>query len=392
MQTATVHNYVDALLQGRHATGAEGELRDALHAHEGAGYTGDGLVLPWAMLLPAEQRAPTTTTQNDGPTRQIPIIDRLFRPVDGIMDCLGVGLMSSGPGQTEYPLVSAGTNNVAETAEATAIADPTVMQFNFQTLKPTGRLTGSYELTAELRASVVGIEEALRRDLAMLVEEQMHEQIISGDGTAPNQRGILTALAAPTPNPSTEAGFADYIRLPAGAVSGYFSTDPMDIDVLTAVDVMQHANGVVASGTDTDAWMALRARCKRLKSTAFLPTAPTSGGNMGISDSIILHQAGMNGGSMRYDSLGVIWSAGPNLIVDRVTKAGSGSTILTWLVVWSAYMGFRDAYQRIALKITASRRRLRPMTTPRFRYRRGRARGLRRWPVRTCTYGLTPGL
>ena len=160
MQTATVHGYVDALLQGRHATGAEGELRDALHAHEGAGYTGDGLVIPWALLLPEEHRVATSTTQNDGSVRQIPVIDRLFRPTDGIMDCLAVGLMSSGPGQTEYPLVSAGTTNVGQTAEATGIADPAVMTFDYQTLKPTGRLSGSYELTAELRASVVGIEEA----------------------------------------------------------------------------------------------------------------------------------------------------------------------------------------------------------------------------------------
>ena len=352
MQTATVHGYVDALLQGRHATGAEGELRDALNAHGGVGYTGDGLVIPWCLLLPEEHRVATSTTQNDGSVRQIPIIDRLWRPVGGLMDMLGVGLMSSGPGQTEYPLVSAGSTNVAQTAEATGIADPSVMTFDYQMLKPNGRLSGSYELTAELRASVVGIEEALRRDLSSLVEERMHEQIISGDGTAPNQRGILTALTAPTTNPTAEAGFSDYIKLPASAVSGYFSSDPTEIDILTAVDVMQHANGVVASGTSEDSWMALRARSKRIKATKFLGDAPTTGGDAGVNKNIILHESGMNGGSMRYDSLGIVWGVGPSLIVDRVQKASSGTTILTWLTIWSCYMGFRDAYRRVALKLT----------------------------------------
>ena len=50
--------------------------------------------------------------------------------------------MSSGPGQTEYPLVSAGTTNVAQTAESTDIGDTAAMTFTSQTLKATGRLSG----------------------------------------------------------------------------------------------------------------------------------------------------------------------------------------------------------------------------------------------------------
>ena len=97
MEKATVHNYVEAALQNTIETGAERELADALEVRRGPGYV-DGVVLPWVLLLPEEKRAATTTTQNDGPVRQVPIIDRLFRQPDGIMDMLGVGLMSSGTG------------------------------------------------------------------------------------------------------------------------------------------------------------------------------------------------------------------------------------------------------------------------------------------------------
>ena len=352
MERATVAGYVTAALQGTLETGAERELADALAVRSGPGYV-DGTVIPWALLLPAEERAATGTAQNDGPTRQVPVIDRLFRQQDSIMDMLGVGLMSSGPGQTEYPLVSAGTLNVGQTAEDTDLADPAAMTFDFQTLKPTGRLSGSYELTAELRASVSGIEEALRRDLAMLIEEQMILQLFNGDGTAPNVNGILNRIAAPTPNPSAEATFADYVSLGARAVDGYFASDETDTDILLPIDAYQHAAGVIATGSDSAAIREMKGRAKRVKATAFLANAPTTGGDQGVNKNVVLHAAGMNGGSQRYDSIAVMWSAGPNLITDRVTKAKSGATVLTWITIWNAYMAFRPAYERVALKVTA---------------------------------------
>ena len=349
---ATVHNYVAAALQDTEEGGAEKELGEALEVRNGPGYAG-GVVVPWALLLPEEHRAATTTAANDGPVRQIPVIDRLFRMPDGILDMLGVGLMSAAPGQVEYPLVSSGTGNVAQTAEDTAIAEAGAMTFNFQTLKPVGRLSGSYELTAELRASVAGIEQALRRDLASLIEEQMILQVFNGTGVAPQVRGILTAIAAPTTNPTAEASFSNYVGLGARAVDGYFASDETDVDVLLPIDVYRHAAGVIADGSDTAAIAELKMRCKRCKATAFLANAPDSGTDDGINKNVLLHASGMTGGSMRYDSLGLLWSAGPNLVVDRITGASTGKTVLTHVTIWNAYMGFRNAYQRIALKLTA---------------------------------------
>ena len=353
MQRATIGNYVEAALQGTVEQGAERELADALEVRRGPGYV-DGVVIPWALLLPEEPRASTTTTQNDGPVRQVPIIDRLFRQPDGILDMLGVGLMSSGPGQTEYPLVSTGTTNVGQTAEGADLGDPAAMTFTVQTLKPTGRLSGSYELTAELRASVAGIEQALRRDLAMLVEEQMILQVFNGNGTAPEVNGILSRVAAQQTAPTATATYSDYVSLGSRAVDGYHASDETDTDILLPIDVYQHAAGLIASGSDSAAILATKARCKRCKATAFLSNSPATGDGAGINTNVVLHGAGMNGGSQRYDSLGVIWSAGPNLIVDRVTKAKSATTILTHVTVWNAYMAFRTgAYDRVSLKLAA---------------------------------------
>ena len=354
IERATIGNYVEAALQGTIEQGAERELADALEVRRGPGYV-DGVVIPWAMLLPEEHRAATTTSQNDGPVRQAPIIDRLFRQPDGILDMLGVGLASSGPGQVEYPLVAAGTANTAQTAENTDIGDPAAMTFTFQTLKPTGRLSGSYELTAELRASVAGIEQALRRDLAALVEEQMILQVFNGNGTAPNVNGILSRVAAQQTAPSATATYADYVSLGAKAVDGYHASDETDVDILLPIDVYQHAAGVLGTGSDAAAILAMKARCKRCRATAFLADAPATGeSGAGVNTNVVLHSAGMNGGSQRYDSLGVIWSAGPNLIVDRVTKAKSATTVLTHVTIWNCYMAFRSgAYDRVSLKLTA---------------------------------------
>ena len=228
------------------------------------------------------------------------------------------------------------------------------MTFTVQVLKPTGRLSGSYELTAELRASVSGIEQALRRDLAMLVEEQMILQVFNGNGTAPQVNGILSRVAAPQTNPTATATFSDYVSLAASAVDGFHASDETDVDILLPIDTYKHSAGVLGSGSDAAAIREMKARCKRCKATAFLANAPTTGGDAGINKNIVLHAAGMNGGSQRYDSLGVIWSAGPNLIVDRVTGAKAGKTILTHITIWNCFMAFRSsAYDRVSLKLTA---------------------------------------
>ena len=76
MQRATIGGYVQAALQNSIGGEPRRNSRTHLKCAPVPGYI-DGVVVPWALLLPPESRAATTTTQNDGPVRQVPIIDWL---------------------------------------------------------------------------------------------------------------------------------------------------------------------------------------------------------------------------------------------------------------------------------------------------------------------------
>ena len=76
MQRATIGGYVQAALQNSIGGEPRRNSRTHLKCAPVPGYI-DGVVVPWALLLPPESRAATTTTQNDRPVRQVPIIDWL---------------------------------------------------------------------------------------------------------------------------------------------------------------------------------------------------------------------------------------------------------------------------------------------------------------------------
>ena len=96
----------------------------------------------------------------------------------GVMDALGVRMDSVPVGKTEWPLITSGVAP-DQAKETTAAAAAVTAGFSFANLKPK-RITGRYELTHEMIASVPDIETALRRDLADAVKSKMSDIIING--------------------------------------------------------------------------------------------------------------------------------------------------------------------------------------------------------------------
>ena len=72
-----------------------------------------------------------------------------------------------------------------------------------------------YEFRVEDVAELVGIEEALRRDLREGIDNLISNQVVNGNGSAPNVSGILDAVNA---TPSNTPGSADHF----GAIIGRF--------------------------------------------------------------------------------------------------------------------------------------------------------------------------
>ena len=137
---------------------------------------GGGIIVPFAML---EQRAFTTTTQNDGSLVQRPILQRLFGA--SVLETLGVRLDSVPSGRSEWPLIATGVAP-DQAKEGTAAAAAVAATFTTAVHKPK-RLTGRYEISHEALASVGDLESALRADLADSVMSKMSDRVING--TAP---------------------------------------------------------------------------------------------------------------------------------------------------------------------------------------------------------------
>ena len=340
---SSLRNYLDAAGKGVGLAGAEAELNDALEIR-----VGGGVRVPWTMLLPdVEFRADAVsdTTALDGGTAQRPILRRLFGR--SILDALGVRIDSVPAGDERVAAcLTAGVapDQVAESVQKDAVK-PT---FTTVSLKPK-RLTGRYVFTVEQAAQVAGIEAALRRDLADAVMAKMSNQLIDGDGTAPNVKGFLTALTEPAV-PGSESGYADYAAVGAQGVDGIHAELESEVCVLLGVASYKHAAQI--TGNDEFATDALKRRVKMALTTSYLPAPPSSGNKANSQDSLI-HSRGSDSAEMRGDSVAAMWPS-LELIRDIYTKAGEGQVILTWTALWDAETAYRSgAYQRVKFKLAA---------------------------------------
>lgn len=353
LDRVTIADYLNPAAAGIGLAGAAVELAGALKLP--AAGAGGGIAIPWRVLagdVPEARQAPesrafTTTSQNDGPTGQRPILQRLFGP--GIMDTLGVRMDSVPVGMSEWPLVATGVSP-AQAKEGTAAADAVAMTFNFATLKPK-RLTGKYEYTHEAAASVSDLEQEIRRDLAGAVKSSMSSQIITSEAPT-NQNphrilggGFLTKLGVPDDAGAT-ATYADYAGSHASGIDGIHAETEREVSSVIGVDVYKHAATVYQTGSGESGSEALMRRSMACRASSYITAAP----NTGQAKNNIYHLSGPNGGAMRGDSIAAMW---PTLEVIRdIYSQASQGVVLTWVTLWDASVAFRSAaYQRVAFKI-----------------------------------------
>ena len=317
--------------------------------------------MPWTALgrglaerrAAPERRAFTTTTQNDGPESQRPILQRLFGP--GIMDALGVRIDSVPGGRTEWPLVASGVAP-GQVAEGTAAAAAAVAAtFNYANLRPK-RLTGRFGFTHEAAATVGDLEAALRRDLADAIMAAMSNAIINGvavdpndAATAANVEGFLSKIAAPS-DPGAESAYADYAGSHAALVDGLHAGREGEVTSVIGTASYRHAASVYQTGSGESGSEALMRRSGGCIASSYVPAAPTAGAGANIRDGNLYHANGPNGGAMRGDSVAAMWPT-LEIVRDIYSQASQGVT-LTWVSLWDAAVAFRSAaYARVPFKL-----------------------------------------
>ena len=315
---------------------------------------GGGVAIPWAALerrtadgKRIEHRAFTTTAQNDGPQMQRPILQRLFGM--GVMDSLGVRMDSVPSGRSEWPLIT-GAVAPAQTKEPGAAAAAAAATFEFASLKPK-RLTGRYEYSHEIAASVVDLEQALRRDLADSVSAAMSQSIIAGAaptaGNPQHVQGFISKLGAADDLSAAEATAGDYGRLHSLAVDGIHASMETEVMGVIGDETYQHAAGLYIAGSGESGSELLKRRSGGCMASTYIPDAAA------MKQSAILHAGSENGGGMmRGDSVAAMW---PTLEVIRdIYSQASQGVVLTWVTLWDAAVAFRpDAYKHIAVQTSS---------------------------------------
>ena len=335
---ATVSEYFRQALSGQPLDGACRELNQELGIVATRGLAG-GTLMPveqLALRLRADTPNTTTTAADADSTVRRPILSRLF--ARGIMDAMGVRLDSVPVGLSEYPIL---TDSVSPemVAEGTDV-DTEVATFTSQILKPK-RLVSRYEFTAEAQATIPGLDAALSSDLQMAMTSQMDSEVLTGDGTGANVRGFDTALTFPS-DPTNKVTNVTFINAILEVIDGLHASSEADVSAVIGPDTYKVIAALLFTGTTENSFDVLRRRGTTIVTSAHV-AAPASDIQKGY-----IH-AGRD--MARGDSIGAIWPA-MSLIVDSVSKAGEGKTVVTALSLFDVYSAFRSgAYDGVKFKL-----------------------------------------
>ena len=233
--TARLSNYLLAAARGRIVDGAEHELAAA------AGVQGIPLEL-WD--TPSEDRAehrdvtpsPTTVGVNLDPIRPA-----VF--ANSIAPRLGIEMPRVMSGT--YASATISTSQAATPKAKSAAIAATAGALTVTTATPK-RIAARLELTLEDIAAVgqANFESILRENLSLALSDELDDQAINGNGTAPNLAGVFNRLTDPTAAPAAVSDFDAFAGAHAGGVDGLWATTIKDVSV-----VVGPATYVLASKT-----------------------------------------------------------------------------------------------------------------------------------------------
>ena len=337
---ANVSEYIRQAVHGQPLDGACRELNDELGITAIRGQ-GGGILLPveqLALRLRADVANTSTTAEKADETNRRPIFSRLF--ARGVMEAMGVRLDSVPVSMIEYPLLTDATTPSMK-AEGADAADTVAAQWTSQVLKPK-RLIAQYEFTAESVMTIPGLDAALSADLQMSMTDQMNKEVLGdGDGTGADVRGLDDAITFPA-DPTGVVNFTDAVQYGLSAIDGLHAESEADISVVLGPHTYRKVAGILQTSTTESAFDVLRRR-----GTTVLTSAHVADPASNIQKGYI--HAGRD--MARGDSVGALWPA-IELIRDPYTKAASSKTIITAVMLWDLWTGFREkAYAGLKTKL-----------------------------------------
>ena len=315
-----VSDHLAAAMEGRGLDGAAQEYNQAL----GLRATGS---FPLELLTPAvEERAVTTT---DTAVHAGPWLDRLF--ADTAASRLGITFESVAPGIASYPVITGG-GTPAQRGKGQD-ADDGAWTVGVSELKPTRNAVRAV-FSEEDAMRLPGLEEALRRDLAMALTEKVDRTVFEGDSTANPANGDISGLDTLANVVEKEITQANKIKGPetltafAELIDGKHSNGLEDLRIVAAVGANALWLATKISGNNA----AVQTMSNFLRDSGLSWTvrgeieAATTNGKFGA---FLGRGRGLQGAG-----IAAVWNAG-NLIRDPYSGGAAGEVALTLSYFWN---------------------------------------------------------
>ena len=320
---AQLSGFVREALEGREVAGAEAEYRAAV-----LGDRGSPGVVPMALLDPGpedtERRADAVVPVAESAVPEgsrATMLERIFK--QSIAARLGVTMRSVATGDAVFPMMTAGTA-AAMKARDEAV-DAGTAAFEAVSVSPV-RLTARYRFRLEDAARLPGLESILRKDIGRAMSDQMDEQVVNGDGTAPNVSGFLAELATPDA-PADVVAFGSWLAEFLGHVDGISAFNLSDLRAIIGPETFRKVSATfsgVAGQPEASAYEYVSSRMGGLSVSARLPDAAA---NVGTGIVALTGYPGANAVAPVWDSFA--------LIRDPYTDAAKGHVSLTAVALWN---------------------------------------------------------
>ena len=321
---AQLSGFVREALDQREATGAEAEYRTAVlgdRAQPGR--------VPMAMLDPGaegdtERRADAVTPVAETAVPEgsrATMLERIFK--QSIAARLGVTMRSVATGDAIFPMMTAGTS--AAMKERGATIEAGAAAFEADTLKPV-RLSARYVFQIEDTARLPALESILRKDIGRAMSDQMDEQVVNGNGTAPNVSGFMHALTDPTAA-TNAVTFGAWLAEFLSHVDGISAFNLSDLRAIVGPETFRKVSATfsgVAGQPEASAYEYVASRMGGLSVAARLPEAS------GSKQRGIVALTGYPGAN----AVAPVWDSF-TMIRDPYTQAAEGQIALTAVALWN---------------------------------------------------------
>ena len=224
---ASVGRYIAAALRGRALDGAEAELAQA------AGVDG----IPFELWqYPDEKRdedraitaAPGTVGVNLDTLRPA-----VFAPSIASKLMLDMPTVPSGT----YATATINTSATADAVAKSAAVPDTAATWTPASTTP-HRVGAALDLTLEDLASVgqANFESLLRQHIALVLADEIDDQLVNGDGQNDDLNGFFQRLTDPSGSPSAVATFDDFVGTFADGIDGLWATMMSEVSIVAGVD------------------------------------------------------------------------------------------------------------------------------------------------------------